>query len=141
MEGYYMNETSAKEWLTKSWHHLSSALALYRMEHYTDVIAIDAHYSIEVMLKSFLAYQNKQIYKTHNLLELHSHILDYIEFDEYEKDLLRLITTYHIRESYPTPHRRLPSREEIKKVLDFTNGLFERVCTLLNISIEEIKKS
>ena len=134
-----MNETSAREWLTKSWHHLSSALALYKIEHYTDVIAIDTHYSVEIMLKSFLAYQNKQIYKTHNLIELHSHIVDIIEFYEEEKDLLRLITTYHIKESYPTPHRKLPSREEIKQVLDFATNLFERVCSLLNISIDEIK--
>ncbi|MCX6052665.1 MAG: HEPN domain-containing protein [Campylobacterales bacterium] len=134
-----MNETSAKEWLTKSWHHLSSAQLLYKAEHYTDVIAIDLHYTVEIMLKSFLAYQNKQIYKTHNLIELHSHIVEYINFDENDKDLLRLITTYHIKESYPNPHRRLPSREEIKQVLDFAENLLVRVCTLLGISIEEIK--
>jgi hypothetical protein len=46
---------------------------------------------------------------------------------------------YHIRESYPSPHRRLPSREEIKSMLEFTNNLFVEVCTLLNISIDEIK--
>lgn len=134
-----MNETSAKEWLVKSWHHLSSAQALYKIEHYTDVIAIDTHYSVEIMLKSFLAYQNKQIFKTHNLLELHSHILDIIDFDEDEKDMLRIITTYHIKESYPTPHRRLPPREEIKQIIDFASKLLERVCPLLNISIDEIK--
>jgi len=135
-----MNEISAKEWLTKAWHHLSSALLLHKAEHYTDVIAVDLHYCAEIALKSFLAYQNKKIQRTHNLIELHSHILGFIDFNENEKDMLRLITTYHIQESYPSPHRRLPPREEISEVLDFTNDLFERVCTLLNISIEEIKK-
>jgi HEPN domain-containing protein len=134
-----MNETSAKEWLAKAWHHLSSAQVLYRVEHYTDVIAIDLHYAVEIMLKSFLAYENKQILKTHNLIELHSHIIDTIEFDENEKDMLRLITTYHIKESYPTLHRRLPPREEIYTVLNFTNELFNKVCMLLNISSDEIK--
>ncbi|OHD83570.1 HEPN domain-containing protein [Sulfuricurvum sp. RIFCSPLOWO2_12_FULL_43_24] len=132
-----MNETSAKEWLTKAWHHLSSAQVLYKVEHYTDVIAIDLHYAVEIMLKSFLAYENKQILKTHNLIELHSYIIDTIDFDEHEKDMLRLITTYHIKESYPTLHRRLPPREEIKQVLDFTNKLFDNVCTLLNIPIDK----
>lgn len=132
-----MNETSAKEWLTKAWHHLSSAQILYKVEHYTDVIAIDLHYAVEIMLKSFLAYENKQILKTHNLIELHSYIINTIDFDEHEKDMLRLITTYHIKESYPTPHRRLPPREEIKQVLDFTNKLFDKVCTLLKISIDK----
>lgn len=132
-----MNETSAREWLTKAWHHLSSAQVLYGVEHYTDVIAIDLHYAVEIMLKSFLAYDNKQILKTHNLMELHSHIVDCIYFDGNEKDMLRLITTYHIKESYPTLHRRLPPREEIKQVLDFTNNLFDKVCALLNISIDK----
>lgn len=31
-----MNETLAKEWLTKAWHHLSSAQVLYSVEHYTE---------------------------------------------------------------------------------------------------------
>ena len=134
-----MNETSAKEWLVKAWHNLSSAQILFKADHYADVIAVDLHYSAEILLKSFLAYQNKQIHKTHNLIEIHSHILDFIDFTEKEKDLLRLMTTYHIKESYPSPHRRLPPREEIQEVLDFTDQLFIKVCTLLNISVQEIK--
>lgn len=132
-----MNETSAREWLTKAWHHLSSAQVLYNVEHYTDVIAIDLHYAVEITLKSFLAYENRQILKTHNLLEIHSHIIDHIDFNEKEKDVLRLITTYHIKESYPASHRRLPPREEIKQILDFTNTLFDKVCTLLKITIDK----
>jgi HEPN domain-containing protein len=132
-----MNETSAREWLTKAWHHLSSAQVLDNVEHYTDVIAIDLHYAVEITLKSFLAYENRQILKTHNLLEIHSCIIDHIDFDENDKDMLRLITTYHIKESYPTPHRRLPPRDEIKQVLDFTHNLFNQVCTLLKISIDK----
>ena len=46
-----MNETSAKEWLTKAWHNLGSAQILYKADHYTDVIAVDLHYSVEIMLK------------------------------------------------------------------------------------------
>ena len=54
-----MNETAAKEWLTKAWHHFSSARILLDADHYTDVIAIELHYAIETMLKSFSAYENK----------------------------------------------------------------------------------
>ena len=134
-----MNEVAAKEWLIKSWHHLSSATVLYNVEHYTDTIAIDLHYSIEIALKSFLAYQNKKIIKTHNLVELHSSIINFIDFNEEEIDLLRVASAYHIKGSYPSPHRSLPPRDEIKQVLDFTNNLLEKVCTILNIPIEEIK--
>lgn len=134
-----MNETSAKEWLVKSWHHLSSAKLLFEANHYTDVIAVDLHYALEIMLKSFLAYQNKQILKTHNLLELHSHVGDFIDFSEDEKDILRIASAYHIKGSYPTPHRTLPSREEVQRVLDFTEGLLREVCRILRIEHNEIK--
>ena len=70
MERYGMNKTSAKEWLNKAWHHLGSAKILYKAEHYTDVIAVDLHYCIEVSLKSFLAYTNQKIVKTHDLIEI-----------------------------------------------------------------------
>lgn len=59
-----MNERSAREWLTKAWHDLSSAKILYEANHYTDTIAVELHYAIEKSFKSFLAYQNKQIPKT-----------------------------------------------------------------------------
>ena len=60
--------------------------------------------------------------------------------NEDEKELLRLITTYHIKGSYPPKDRLLPSREEIKIVLDFSDYLFNQVCTILNIDPEEVKK-
>ena len=67
-----MNKTASKEWLNKAWHHLSSGKLLYKANHYTDVIAIDLHYAIEVTLKSFFAYQNKRIIKTHDIVELYA---------------------------------------------------------------------
>jgi len=128
-----MNETSAKEWLTKAWHHLGSAKILYKAKHYTDTIAVDLHYSVEIMLKSFLAYQNKKIIKTHNLIDIYKSIMNYIKFDEDDLDMLDLISTYHIKETYPPMYRELPSREEIKKVLEFTENLFENICKTLDI--------
>jgi hypothetical protein len=40
-----MNEQAAKEWLMKSWHNLSSAQLLFSVNHYSDIIAVDLHYS------------------------------------------------------------------------------------------------
>jgi len=134
-----MNRTSAIEWLNKSWHHFSSAKILYEAKHYTDVIAIDLHYSVEVTLKSFLAYLNKKIVKTHDLIEISELVKENITFDYEEKKLLVLISTYHIRGSYPPKDRKMPSRVEIKEVLDFTEKLFENVCNILNIRLEEVQ--
>ena len=135
-----MNEQAAREWLTKAWHHFSSGKLLYEAHHYTDVIAVDLHYAAEIILKSFMAYENKKIQKTHDLNELSLLTKDYISFITEEEELMAIITKYHIKGSYPTRDRRMPPREEIKKVLDFTNELFYKVCTLLNIDPEEIKK-
>ena len=134
-----MNVVSAREWLIKSWHHWSSAKILYDAHHFTDCIAVDLHYSIEISLKSILAYRNSKIVKSHDLLEIHALIADQIEFDEEELSLLDIVTRYHIKESYPNPSRNLPPRDEIKQVLEFADQLLERVCNLLNISIHDIK--
>jgi len=135
-----MNEPAAKEWLNKAWHHYGSGCILYEANHYTDTIAVDLHYCVEIILKSFLAYENKKILKTHNLLEISELVKDYISFTTEEQALLAVITKYHIKGSYPTRDRRLPSKDEIKEVLDFTDNLFHQVCTILNINPEEVKK-
>jgi len=135
-----MNKTSASEWLKKAYHDLKSAQILYDAEHFTDSIGVDLHYSIEKMLKSFLAYQNKKIPKTHNLLELRELVNDYIEFEYSEIVVINIATEYHIDESYPIPEKALPPRDEIKEVLEFAEGLFVKVCSILRIEIEEVKK-
>ena len=134
-----MNKTASKEWLVKAWHHLSTANILYGIEHYTDIIGVEVHYSLEITLKSLIMYENKALKKTHELYEIYTMVKKLITLDKDEIKMLIQATEYHILEAYPASHRRLPSREEIKQILDFTNKLFEEVCILLNISIEEIK--
>ena len=132
-----MNKTSAIEWLEKSWHNLSGAKILYEVNHYTDVTAVELHYSVEKSLKSFLAYENKKIPKSHDLIEIYDLIKHFINFEDYLV-LLKQITKYHIEESYPVFDRTMPSRDEIKEVLDFAEELFDKVCGILNISKEDI---
>ena len=135
-----MNDKAAKEWLIKAWHNLSGAAIFYDVNHYTDVTAVELHYAVEKMLKSFLAYENKKIPKTHDLLDIYARIQDKIFFNSDEKELLIIITEYHIEESYPAFNRKMPPREEIKEVLEFTNNLFKEVCNILNIDIEKVVK-
>ena len=134
-----MNKTLAIEWLNKAYHHIGSAKILFDAKHFTDVIGIDIHYGVEVTLKSILAYENKKIIKTHDLIELKIILQDRIDFDEDELKLLATITTYHIRGSYPPKDQKLPSFEEIEKSLNFSLKLFDRVCSLLNIQKSEVE--
>ncbi|NOQ29818.1 MAG: HEPN domain-containing protein [Helicobacteraceae bacterium] len=132
-----MNKIYAQEWLNKAWHHLSSAILLYEAEHYNDIIAVELHYSVEITLKSFLAYKNVKIKKSHDLLEINELVKEYIVIDDFK--LLSLITKYHISGAYPPRDRKLPPREEIKEVLDFTQELFIKVCNILDIKLDEVK--
>ena len=53
--------------------------------------------------------------------------------------ILVLVSTYHIRGSYPPKDRKMPSREEIRKVLEFAEELFENVCNILDIELSEVQ--
>ena len=78
-----MNKTAAFEWLEKAWHHFSSGKLLYEVKHYQDTIGVDLHYGIEVMLKAFLAYENKKILKTHDLSNINELVSDNIDLKDY----------------------------------------------------------
>jgi len=134
-----MNKASASEWLKKSWHNLSGAKLFYEVNHYTDVIAVELHYSIEKSLKSFLAYENKKIPKTHDLYDIYLLVLSHIDLSD-SLDLLDQITKYHIEESYPAFDREMPSKDDMKIVLNFAFEVFEKVCSILDIDKEEMKK-
>ena len=107
-----MNKTSAKEWLEKAWHNLSGAKVLYDANHYSDIVAVELHYAVEKILKTFLAFENKQIPKTHELITIYDLIKQHINLEEYI-GLLKQITKYHIEEAYPTFDRDMPSYDEL----------------------------
>ena len=131
-----MNKLSAIEWLRKSYHDLKSAQILYEANHYTDSIGVDLHYAIEKSFKAFLAYDNVKIPKTHNLPELNEIVSRYIEIED--DSILYVANKCHIEVSYPLYSRSLPSREEIKEVMNFTENLFDEVLKVLDIKKADI---
>ena len=132
-----MNEQAAKEWLKKAWHNLSGARLFYDANHYADVTAVELHYAVEKILKSFLAYENKKIPKTHELIDIYLLVKEHIDLDN-KKEILDQITVYHLEESYPAFDRQLPPKEEIKEALIFSEELFEKVCKILDIDKKEV---
>jgi len=132
-----MNKQAASEWLTIAYHDLKSAQILYDAEHYTDSIGSDLQQSIEKILKSTLAFENKKIPKTHDLYEVYD-LVTHIDLADNEINFLYLATEYLKEDRYPNPHYSLPSREEIKEVLYFCETLFHDVCRKLTITKEEL---
>ena len=127
------NKTSAKEWLTIAYHDLKSAKILYEANHFTDSIGNDLQQSLEKILKSILSYENKQIKKSHDLVESYQLVLHSIQLQDNEINFLEQATEYYREDRYPNPHYSLPPREEIKDILDFTEKLFDDVCKKLDI--------
>lgn len=141
MEGLFMpNKTLAIEWLIKAYHDLSSAQILYNAHHFTDTIGYDLQQAIEKTLKTFIAYENKKIMKTHELVDIYNLVGDYIHLDDSQVKLLAVATDYYAEDKYPSLHYILPQRQEIKQVLDFATDLFEQVCQILNIESKEVKR-
>ena len=132
------NKTLALEWLRIAFHDLQSAKILYDAHHYTDSIGSDLQQSLEKILKSMFAFENRRVLKSHNLLECYISVESLIGLDENEIDLLDIATKYLKEERYPNPHYALPTREEIKEVLEFTDKLFYEVLTRLDINIASI---
>ena len=131
------NKQNAIEWLKKGYHDLSSARLLYAADHYTDTIANDLQQAIEKILKSFLAYENREIKRTHNLIEVYELVTRHIQIEEHHVRILAIATTYHAKDRYPGPVD-LPPREQVKEVLDFGEALFSKVCGILDIDEKDI---
>jgi HEPN domain-containing protein len=133
------NKTYAKEWLTFSLKNLNTAKLLFDVNHYEDIIGIELQQSLEKLLKSIMANENIKIPKDHDLIKLYFTIESFIDILEDELVKLRIATNYYKEDRYPNPYYCLPSREEIKEVLNFTENLFDNVCKILDINIEEVK--
>ena len=85
-----------------------------------------------------LAYDNKPIIKTHNLVELYELLSDRFDIEDDKVFLLSIATTYQTKQRYPVVQRKLPSEDEIKEVLYFTEVLFQHVIKNLKITENEI---
>jgi hypothetical protein len=65
-----MNKTAGFEWLEKGWHHLSTAKLLDQCNHYTYIIGVELHYSIEICLKAILKFANQLLNRVCTLLKI-----------------------------------------------------------------------
>jgi len=134
-----VNKTSAKEWLKHSYHDLDGATLLFNADHFTDTISYVIHQSLEKSLKSILAFYNKPIKKTHNLIELYELVNNskfYLEEDEIF--LLAIASKYYTEQRYSMIDKESPTKEEIKDMITLANKIFNHICKILEIDLKEI---
>lgn len=121
------NKTYAAEWLEIAKRNLETAEVLLKQDHYTDIIAIEIHQSIEKTFKTVLAYNGIKIPKTHDLMQLFELCNKYIDVPDELIDDLLVINDYYQTERYPGPKYNIPEKTEIKNNLVIAINLFERV--------------
>lgn len=118
------NQTYAKEWLDRSKRNLETAILLFNHDHYTDVIAIDLHQTLEKAFKAIYAYYGIAIPRTHNLLPLYEFVITKFEIPEVTFDDILIISDYYEADRYPGPRYFLPSNNEIAIYLDLTKRIY-----------------
>ena len=126
------NKTYSLEWLDRSKRNLDTALLLFNHNHYTDVIAIDIHQTLEKAFKAVYAYYGMSIPKTHSLLLLFEFVKTKIKFKGVTIDDILIISDYYEADRYPGPKYFLPSIEEITQNLDLTKRIFDSIGQHIN---------
>lgn len=134
------NKSYAKEWLFFAKRNLDTALLLYRERHYEDIIGVELQQTLEKTLKAILVWDNKKIQKEHDLVKIYFLAEECIPLNDEEITKLRIATNYYKEDRYPNPNYFLPSQDEIKAVLDFTQDFFDKACRILDIDKKELEK-
>jgi HEPN domain-containing protein len=126
------NQTYAKEWLDRSKRNLETAVLLFDHNHYTDVIAIDIHQTLEKAFKAVYAYKGIVIPRTHNLLPLYEFVITELEMPDVTFDDILIISDYYETDRYPGPKYFLPSNEEIAVNINLTKRIYNTIEEFLN---------
>ena len=76
------NRTYALEWLFLANRNLETANLLFSENHYTDIIAIEIHHTVEKTIKAILAFNGLQIPRIHSLPELFELCNSYLNLND-----------------------------------------------------------
>lgn len=130
----------AVEWLKAAYSDLAVIEEIIDKRFLTHMVAFHCHQSIEKSLKALLEFYNLDVPKKHDLLLLQNRTNQYLPAEN--TDTLEDLNELYIDSRYPGDMGLLPygkpTIEDAKKFHAVANSLFLQVCTLLNISIDEI---
>ena len=126
------NQTYALEWLEIAGRNLETAEVLLKQDHYTDIIAIEIHQTIEKTFKAVLAFNGVRIPKTHDLMHLFELCHKHIDIPETFLDELLAINDYYETERSPGPRYSIPGKTEIENHISVAKQLYQEVNTLVS---------
>ncbi len=127
------NKPYATEWLDISKRNLETAVLLFKHNHYTDVIAIDIHQTLEKAFKAVYAYYGISIPRSHSLLPLFEYVLTKIEISWVSIDDILIISDYYETDRYPGPKYYFPTHEEINIHLNLAKRILDSIEQHINL--------
>ena len=136
------NKKLAIEWLKSSYYDLENIKYIINVEYLTHIIAFHSQQSIEKSFKAIIVFYSNKLPKQHDLLKLHTQIKDYLNIEN--ESILEDLNELYIDSRYPgnmglLPYGK-PTIEDAKEFYEFTKGIFDRVCKILEIDKREVQK-
>lgn len=137
-----MSKSLALDWLKSSYSDIVTLNKISDDDFITHVTAFHSQQSTEKCLKAILEYNDTKVPSKHDLRMLNRLVSNYITIDD---DLiLDSLNTLYIDSRYPgdmglLPHGK-PTLEQAQEFYEFAKHIFYRVCKLLEIDPEEVKK-
>jgi len=137
-----MKQNMALEWLKASSGDLAVLRKIVDDEFVTHMTAFHSQQSVEKSLKAILEFNNIDVPKKHDVQMLKDLVGQYIHIDN--EDILEDLNSLYIDSRYPSSFGLLPNGkptlEDAKEFSEFAMNIFDKVCILLEINQEEVKK-
>ena len=130
------------EWIRAAYLDIDSIGYIVQVEHLSSITAFHSQQSIEKSLKAMVQHKYSNVKNQHDLLRLYNLVSDIFIIDNL--DTLDTLNRLYIDSRYPGSFGLLPNGkptlEDAKEFYEFALDIFNRVCNLLEIDPEEIKK-
>ena len=135
-----MKKVLAIEWMKASYSDIIVLKKISDDDFITQMTSFHSQQSIEKSLKALLEFHSKPVPKKHDELMLKDLVAKYISIEN--ENILEDLNTLYIDSRYPGDLGLLPNGKptlkEAKEFYDFANNIFNEVCDLLEITINDL---
>jgi len=136
-----MNKKLALEWLKASYSDILVLEKIVSDDFITHMTSFHSQQSVEKSLKALLEYHSENVPKKHDVLMLKDKVEEYLQIDN--EDILEDLNALYIESRYPGDMGLLPSgkptHDEAEEFYKFARQIFDEVCEVVNITINEIR--
>ncbi|MFW9987258.1 MAG: HEPN domain-containing protein [Candidatus Odinarchaeota archaeon] len=122
-----MKNHLVEEWLERGKRDLETAKLLFKSSNYFDIILFHIHQAVEKYIKGFLISHGWVLKKIHDLEVLITEAIKYDDFFKEYLDFGRRLTGFYFEERYPPGPISTYSKEEIKKIINKSNEIIEKI--------------